>query len=362
MDWHFESMSGRSPRWRLRHAALAFSERLRRSPVGGVDAVLATSMMSLSDLRGTCPAALRDVPHVLYMHENQVAYPVSPNASEEDRSRDAHLMFTNLASIEAADRVVWNSIWNRDSFVEGMRGILARAPEGIGPDWIGRLMDRSVVVPPPVEIFTGNASGVLHNGEGGGYSDDGAVVVAWPHRWDFDKGCDEFLAIADRAWELEGRGGPRIRWCLLGACGSSIPPSLEVLCERHADRIVHRGWLDDPAVYRATLRQCDWVLSTSRHEFFGIAVAEALLEGCLPWLPRRLSYPELVPEEAFGLDPWTMPRSNLRSHAEKDRVARIRRETRERLEPAIAERSVARLEEEVRTAIDHAARSRRTDT
>ena len=104
MDWRFETMAGRSPRWRLRHAGLAFAERLREEPMREVDAVFATSMMSLADFRAASPGSLRHRPHILYMHENQVAYPVSPSASESDRTRDAHLAFTNLASIEAAHR------------------------------------------------------------------------------------------------------------------------------------------------------------------------------------------------------------------------------------------------------------------
>ena len=52
------------------------------------------------------------------------------------------------------------------------------------------------------------------------------------------------------------------------------------------------------------------MLSTARHEFFGIAVAEALRAGCLPWLPARLSYPELLPEPAWAgtLSPHAPPK------------------------------------------------------
>jgi glycosyltransferase involved in cell wall biosynthesis len=40
---------------------------------------------------------------------------------------------------------------------------------------------------------------------------------------------------------------------------------------------------------------------TSYHDFFGAGVVEAIYCGCFPLLPRRLSYPELIPPEYHDL-------------------------------------------------------------
>ena len=57
---------------------------------------------------------------------------------------------------------------------------------------------------------------------------------------------------------------------------------------------MHWGYLESRAAYCDALLQADVFVSTARHEFFGIAAAEAIAAGCFPLLPDRLAYPELV--------------------------------------------------------------------
>lgn len=91
-----------------------------------IDVIFATSLMGAADLRALLPARLRGVPLVLYMHENQASYPLSYHP-KIDSARDVHFALTNLTSVLAADLVIWNSAWNRRSFLEGMDAILRKA-------------------------------------------------------------------------------------------------------------------------------------------------------------------------------------------------------------------------------------------
>ena len=261
------------------------------------DLVFATGLLDAAQLRGLLPPSLARLPLVLYMHENQAAYPVSEHVSARDRERDAHLVTTNIASLLAADLILWNSRFNLESCLEGSARVLRSMPGGAPSGWIPGIRERSRIAWPPVESIPDE---VLRNPAKEGYAD--GVRVAWPHRWEHDKGPDELLELADACADRLG-----LRFVLLGERGGRIPPAMELFRERHGHRIDHDGWEEDRSRYLRRLAGCDWVLSTARHEFFGMAVVEAMQCGCLPWLPDRLSYPELLPESARGLTPESPP-------------------------------------------------------
>lgn len=322
-EWTWLTRPGRGWKWRMRLAAVelletAAAEGRLDSPI---DIIFATSLMGAADLRALLPARLRGVPLVLYMHENQASYPLSDHP-KVDPARDVHFALTNLTSALAADLVIWNSAWNRESFLVGMGRILKRANAVDLDRWAERIERRSRVIWPPVEPPPEGAAR-----QGG--SQDGAVRVAWPHRWEHDKGPAELLGIAERHGEALN-----LRWTILGEQFPDRPPELVEFERRFADRIDHFGFEPDRARYWSALAACDWVLSTACHEFFGIGVVEALLAGCLPWLPRRLSYPEILPPEAQGLSPADPPADR------RALVAGIARH----LDPALASKAVALLD------------------
>jgi glycosyltransferase involved in cell wall biosynthesis len=263
------------------------------------------------------------------MHENQSAYPLSDHP-KVDPKRDVHFALTNLTSILAADVVIWNSHWNLSSFLEGMQRILRRANAVELAGWQEKVQQHSRVAWPPVEP----PPGALHNR--GRAGEGGPVRVVWPHRWEHDKGPDELLEIADRYSEPLN-----LRWTILGWQFPEVPPALAEFASRFAARIDHLGFEPDRGRYWEHLARADWVLSTARHEYFGVAVAEALLAGCLPWLPPRLSYPELLPPGARDLSPMKPP---------ADRQQTI--ETiRAHLEPALAPNAVRRIDDAIAEAL-----------
>ncbi|TDJ56012.1 MAG: DUF3524 domain-containing protein [Planctomycetota bacterium] len=324
--WTWLTRPGRGWKWRMRLAAVEFVDMAAASGRFDepIDAIMATSLMGVADLRALLPARLRGVPIILYMHENQAAYPSSSHP-KVDSTRDVHFAITNLTSVLAADLVVWNSRWNRDSFMEAMDSILKRANAVDLRGWREKAEARSTVIWPPVEAPPVDAAG---DGQ------DGKVLrnvgrVVWPHRWEHDKGPDELLELA-----MKHSDTLDLRWTILGEQFPDVPPALRDFETRLAARTDHFGYEPDRAKYWRHLASAGWVLSTAQHDFFGLAVVEAMLAGCLPWLPPRLSYPELLPPEAVGLSPMHPP-------ADRDMVVAA---IGKHLKPALAHNAVSAID------------------
>ena len=122
------------------------------------------------------------------------------------------------------------------------------------------------------------------------------------------QGEQDLLAdgFADLVDELASRGTD-FRLVLLGERFREVPGALARLERDHSDRILHSGFAASRDDYLAWLDRGHLVVSTARHEFFGLSTLEALRRDLLPILPDDLAYPELLPPEHRDA-PWLYPR------------------------------------------------------
>jgi glycosyltransferase involved in cell wall biosynthesis len=118
-------------------------------------------------------------------------------------------------------------------------------------------------------------------------------VILWNSRWEYDKAPQAFFE-ALRALEQQGID---FRVIVLGEHVDPREPSFLAARERLASRTLAWGYAPNAAAYRDLLHQADIIVSTAVQEFFGIGVVEAMYCGCVPILPNRLSYPEILPPE-----------------------------------------------------------------
>ena len=265
-------------KWRMQGGYLMLAEAYRAAVagVGPFDLILATSMLHLAGFLGAIRRDAPTVPVVLYMHENQLTYPVSPRDRE-----DLTYPFINWTSMVVADEVWFNSRFHHDEWFERVPGLLRRFPDTRHEHLVDGVRSRSRVVPLGVDLQRLDATA----------ADRGSPpLILWNQRWDHDKGPDE-LATAIEGLNGAGR---RFRLAIAGETFATLPPPFEKLKDVLGPRLVHYGFAPEDE-YRHLLRSADIVLSTSRQEFFGIAITEAIYAGAFPVLPRALVYPERIP-------------------------------------------------------------------
>jgi len=281
-------MSARKWKWRMRGAAIWFARDDHAWQQGaegrGVDAILCNDMLSASDLRSLLPARMRSTPIICYFHENQLTYPLS----QEDE-RDFQYGMTNITSCLASDAVWFNSAFHRDDFLHAAGALLRKMPDHLPSDVIEDIRRKSAVHPPPVE-FPIMPEPRERTGAG-------VTRILWSHRWEYDKNPKPFF---EALIELHDRGAT-FELVLLGEQFRTAPPVFQNSWPRLQPHIVHAGFVPDRAAYWRLLANCDLVVSSAIQENFGISVVEAVLAGCRPLLPNRLSYPELIPPELRSL-------------------------------------------------------------
>ncbi len=271
-------------RWRMRGAAVTLARMLRERPQR-FDLLVATDMLDLATFLGLTRDLLGDLPAVLYVHENQLTYPLPPG-----RARDMAFPWINYTSALAAHTVCFNSAFHRQAFLEALPGLLGRYYDHQELDLIDTIAAKARVLPPGIDLARLDVPASRRAEHQPDTPGSRPPLILWNSRWEYDKGPELFFA-ALRA--LEARGVD-FRLAALGAHVDPNEPNFRAAREWLGPRALAWGYAPG-ASYRDWLWRSDVVVSCATQEFFGISVVEAMYCGCVPILPRRLSYPELLP-------------------------------------------------------------------
>ena len=261
-------------KWRMRGAALQFIEK--KKTYGAYDGIITSDMMNLADFMALAEKPLP--PCLVYFHENQLTYPQSPG-----KQRDESLGLMNITTALAAQRIVFNSRFHRSDFLGGASRFLNRIPGGNITWCENALVEKSGVLHPGCP-FPG--------GEGvPGVSWLDPPLIIWNHRWEFDKNPGPFF----KALKILKLKRIPFQLALLGEGGPKVPKAFESARLFFQKEIVHWGYVESREAYETWLGRGAIVVSTANQENFGISVVEAVRHGCLPLLPDRLAYPEIIP-------------------------------------------------------------------
>jgi glycosyltransferase involved in cell wall biosynthesis len=273
------TLPARKWKWRMRLAAPYFAERLANSQQR-YDRILCSTFVDVAAFRGLAPAWVRSVPVLTYFHENQFVYPM-----QVEDERDFHFALTNVTTALASDSVAFNSRYNLISFLEGMQTLLKQGADLSLQDPCRQIEEKGRVLPPGVAFS--EIDGTPRSGR------NQAPVILWNHRWEHDKDPERFFEVL---FELD-RAEVDFNLVVLGQSYQRQPAIFAAGRERLAHRLLQFGYVRSRRDYVQWLKRSDLVVSTAKHEFFGIAVLEAVRAGCRPLLPARLSYPEIFPAE-----------------------------------------------------------------
>ena len=265
-------------KWRMRGAALYFIKKI--PALKDYDGLITTDLMSLSDFKTLCGSTCP--PSLVYFHENQMTYPLAPG-----ESKDFQFGFTDITTALAADRILFNSHTHFEAFFSSLPDFLNMMPE-YQPKWvIDAIRVKSGVLYPGCHFPAADDSLTLHLS-----SFTMPPLIIWNHRWEFDKNPQDFFGALDAILER----GFDFRLALLGENFQKVPKEFILAKNRFGHRIVWYGHEASRDKYHEWLMKGAIVISTAKQENFGISVIEAIRYGCIPLLPHRLSYPEVIPK------------------------------------------------------------------
>ncbi|MEM7102095.1 MAG: DUF3524 domain-containing protein [Bacteroidota bacterium] len=273
------SLQGRHWKWRMHGGAVSLANQFLES-ADHPDLLLASDMLDLSTFLSLTRKVTSEIPVSAYFHENQITYPWSDQDPDRLHGRDNHYGFINFTSALSADAIFFNSDFHREAFLQALGPFLKQFPDHQEADSIDKIKAKSETLHLGLDLkrfdpFRKEKNNTL-------------PVILWNHRWEYDKNPDDFFNALFRLDE-EGIAYGLI---VLGEQYAKFPPIFAVAYRKLRDRIIHWGYATSFEEYARLLCSGDIALTTSKQDFFGISVMEAIYCGCYPILPKRLAFPE----------------------------------------------------------------------
>ncbi len=281
-QWTVLSLPARYFSWRLRGNSLSWAFAERETLTRGYDLLISTSMCDLSALRGFVPELGR-LPTIVYFHENQFAY---PNSAAQRSSIEPQVL--NLYTALAADKVLFNSHYNRQTFIDGAAALLAKMPDHVPAGLVDAIEAGSDVLPVPLEQRCFQQRSLAAHEQ----AKQRPLSLLWNHRWEYDKGPERLFAALFKALEAGVELCLRVVGEQFRSCPAVFAEARERLLRDYPGTLEQWGFIEDLQSYHELLLSSDVVLSTALHDFQGLAVLEAAAAGCIPLVPDRLCYPQ----------------------------------------------------------------------
>ncbi|XP_043930790.1 glycosyltransferase-like domain-containing protein 1 isoform X2 [Protopterus annectens] len=337
--------------WRARTAAVYFMQTVPASDKYRV--LFTSSVLNLAELAALRPD-LSKLKKILYFHENQLVYPV-----RKTQERDFQYGYNQILSCLVADMVVFNSVFNMESFLTSISTFMKLIPDHRPKELEKLIRPKCQVLYFPInfpnvrrflpphklrrvarmatledvldgDLFKGltlcrtnenlkensdsvkkskesemqdasnqellNPSETVEEMKSAKYSGSTSpyhheaklqhvasdlfgmkngteyqqrpLHIVWPHRWEHDKDPETFFRVL---LKLKERGRV-FKLSVLGETFTDVPDIFAEARKELDSSVLHWGFLQGKNEYLQTLCLADVVISTAKHEFFGVAM------------------------------------------------------------------------------------------
>ncbi len=277
------SLPGQGWQWRMQGGAVTLARQFLESACAP-DLIMASDMLDLTTFLALTRSRTAHIPAVVYFHENQLTYPPGPR-----QKHDLGFGFINYASAQAADAIFFNSNFHRQAFLEELPRLLKHFPDFNELPTVEAIRAKASVLPVGLDLHRLDEYGPKPTFE--------VPIILWNHRWEYDKNPLPFFKAL---YALMAQDVP-FRVIITGENLRQKADEFEEARERLGDRLIHFGYVQRFEDYARLLWQATHVVSCAWQDFFGISMVEAIYCGCLPIMPRRLNYPDLLPVEYHPL-------------------------------------------------------------
>lgn len=271
------TLPGENWQWRMMGSALCLARKNLR--LADYDGLIVTDLFNLADFLAL--AGPSHPPVMAYFHENQLTYPPPPG----DKNA-ALLGMINISTALATNCVAFNSTFHMNGFLNAVSTFLDQRPDCRPGRVSAEIAQKSVVLYPAID--TPRPGAAAHGRKA-------PPLIIWNHRWSYDKKPSLFFAALQSLIDQ----GLNFRVAMLGENTGKTPPEFTSARDRLGSRLVHAGYAPSRSEYHGWLKRGAIAVSTAIQENFGLSMAEAVAHGCLPLAPHALSYPEILPADAW---------------------------------------------------------------
>ncbi len=273
------TLGGRFWKWRMQGSAITLAAQVNEF-TEKPDLIICSDLIDLACFKSLIK--YKDVNIVIYMHENQLTYPISKYS--KDNYQELSLGYLNYKSCLCSDHILFNTLYHQNVFYEACKNLLQRMPDNKNLESIEEMRQKSSILPIG---FNSEEFFISHQSR----STSGLPTLLFNHRWEHDKRPDLFMSLLDHliTQHLEFK---------INITNITKTETIQFLKKKYSDHIDFIGHCKTRQHYLNILSSSDILPVTNDHDFFGISVLEAIKMGCYPLLPSNLCY-----QEHFIIDP-----------------------------------------------------------